>query len=150
MKLLKITVAVIFEFLLWMSCSGCKMSDFHAPRYGVPQTAGGGVGYSSTVIQTVLVVNESHHDVSVEFPQFSTVRVGALSTARMNIRVTEYTTVAFVVTYFREDGRKIKLETGRLYLEPTYDTSSGQAYRGNVPSIVIPPLAEDYLRRFVQ
>ena len=127
--------------------AGCSTSDFHAPRHGgVPITAGGGVGYSSTIIQTVLVVYESHEDVLIEFPQFTPLRVEALSTSRKNLRVTERMQVAYSVTYFRPDGRKLKVEAGSIYLEPIFDPYSGGGYRSPTPRIVVQKLYGDYLR----
>jgi hypothetical protein len=143
-----VLVTVLTSVLLG---AGCSTSDFRAPRYGVPITAGGGVGYSSTVIQTVLVVNESHEDVLIEFPQFGPLRVEALSTARKNIRVTERMEIAYSVTYFRPDGRKLKVDTGCLCLEPIFDPySGGRGGRSPTPKIVVQKLYGDYLRELVQ
>ena len=125
--------------------TGCSMGDFHAPRYGTPITAGGGVGYSSTVIQTVLVVNQSELAVTVQFPQFSSMQIEPFTTARKNLRVTERMQVAYSVTYFK-DGKPIKVYSDYVFLAPVFDPFSGvQGFRNPTPQITIPRLYREYV-----
>ncbi len=127
-----------------MALTGCA-GFFNAPKYGVPITAGGGVGHSSTVIQTMLVVNQSELSVAIEFPQFSSMQVEPFTTARKNLRVTERMQVAYSVTYFK-DGKPVKVYADTVYLEPIFDPySGGRGYRSPTPQIVIPKLYREYL-----
>ena len=138
-----VLVAVLASALF---TTGCSLKDFHAQRLpGVPITAGGGVGYSSTVIQTMLVVNQSELSVRLEFPQFSSMEVEPFTTARKNLRVTERMQVAYSVTYFKA-GKPIKVYADTVCLEPVFDLySGGRGYRSPTPQIVIPKLYREYL-----
>ncbi len=138
-----VLVAVLATALLG---TGCSFKDFHAPRLpGVPITAGGGVGYSSTVVQTMLVVNQSELSVVIEFPQFSSMQVEPFTTARKNLRVTERMQVAYSVTYLK-DGKPVKVYADTVYLEPIFDPySGGRGYRSPTPQITVPKLYREYL-----
>jgi len=123
---------------------GCSLGDFHAPRYGTPITAGGGVGYSSTVVQTLMVVNQSELPVTVQFPQFSSMEIEPFTTARKDLRVTERMSVAYSVTYYK-GGKPVKVYADSVYLEPIFDLYSGRGYRSPTPQIVVPKLYREYL-----
>lgn len=134
---------VSVSLTVFIGCAGF----FNAPKYGVPITAGGGVGYSSTVIQTVLVVNQSELSVTVQFPQFTSMEVEPFTTARKNLRVTERMSVAYSVTYFK-NGNPVKVYSDYVYLEPIFNPYSGgmgMANRSPTPSITIPRLYREYL-----
>jgi hypothetical protein len=136
-KMLVLSVSLV----AFTGCAGF----FNAPKYGVPITAGGGVGYSSTVIQTVLVVNKSEYEVFIQFPQFTSMNVEPFETARKNLRVTTRMDVAYSVTY-RKGGRPIKVYSDYVTLEPIFDPySGGRGYQSPTPKIEIPALLREYL-----
>ncbi len=103
------------------------------------------MGYSSTVIQTLQVVNRSKFEVEVSFPQFTPMTIPRLTTAYKNLRVTERMDVAYSITY-KKAGEPVKVLDGYVCLEPIFNPYSGGGYRNPTPQIRIPELSEDDLR----